>query len=236
MVSRMGCYANLSCIQREQRERERKGKERKGKERKPSSFFYSKPIVLLRPCRPPTPLFRLRCSVSSSDSDSDSDGVFIEIQKLPNNSRRILSSVAIQAPLQTVWNVGQQNLGFGLKFNARGILDCYEKQLQILPSGQRRRDIEFNMVQGDFQIFQGNWSILQLDRGGDGDGDGDDDSLIDHQEMHTTLSYFVHVKPKLWLPVQLVEDRLCSEIKLNLSCIRQEAQKAVGNTNLFLSE
>ncbi|PON88803.1 Coenzyme Q-binding protein COQ10, START domain containing protein [Trema orientale] len=216
MVSRMVAVLMLSKLDPKKAKRE---------ERK---------VLLRRPCRPPTPLFRLRCSVSSLDSDSDSDGVFIEIQKLPNNSRRILSSVAIQAPLQAVWNIGQQNLGFGLKFNARGILDCYEKQLEILPSGQRRRDIEFNMVQGDFQIFQGKWSILQLDRGGN--GDGDDDSLIDHQEMHTTLSYFVHVKPKLWLPVQLVEDRLCSEIKLNLSCIRQEAQKAVGNTNLFLSE
>ena len=65
--------------------------------------------------------------------------------------------------------------------------------------------------------------MIQLNKG------GDDDALID-QEMHTTLSYLVDVKPKLWLPVQLVEARLCKEIKVNLACIREEAQKAVRNT------
>lgn len=29
------------------------------------------------------------------------------------------------------------------------------------------------------------------------------------QEFHTTLSYVVDVEPKLWLPVRLVEGRLC---------------------------
>lgn len=62
---------------------------------------------------------------------------------------------------------------------------------------------------------------MQLNRG------REDDSSID-QEIHATLSYFVDVKPKLWLPVQLVEGRLCKEIKLNLACIREEAQKAKG--------
>uniref|UniRef100_A0A803NQ47 Coenzyme Q-binding protein COQ10 START domain-containing protein n=1 Tax=Cannabis sativa TaxID=3483 RepID=A0A803NQ47_CANSA len=142
--------------------------------------------------------FRLRCSSSTSHSQSISeseseDGVCIEIQKLPNNSRRILSSVAINASLLAVWNVltdyegladfipglaisqlldrgpdyarlfqvGEQNLALGLKFNAKGVVDCYEKPLEILPSAQKR-EIEFNMVDGDFQLFQGKWSILQV--------------------------------------------------------------------------
>lgn len=61
---------------------------------------------------------------------------------------------------------------------------------------------------------------MQVDRG------REDDSGID-QEIHTTLSYLVDVKPKLWLPVRLVEGRLCNEIKVNLACIREEARKAV---------
>ena len=53
----------------------------------------------------------------------------------------------------------------------------------------------------------------------------DKDSLVG-QEFQTTLSYVVDVEPKLWLPVRLVEGRLCREIKVNLSCVRVEAQKA----------
>ncbi|KAH7676233.1 Bet v1-like protein [Dioscorea alata] len=60
-----------------------------------------------------------------------------------------------------LYQVGQQDLPFGLKFNAKGVLDCYEGDLET-SSGRRRRDIQFNMVEGDFQTFQGTWSIEQL--------------------------------------------------------------------------
>lgn len=52
-------------------------------------------------------------------------------------------------------------MAFGLKFNAGGIIDCYEKELESLPFGQKR-DIEFKMIEGDFQIFEGKWSIEQV--------------------------------------------------------------------------
>lgn len=57
--------------------------------------------------------------------------------------------------------IGQQNLAFGLKFNAKGVIDCYEKDLQTLPNGQKR-DIEFKMIEGDFQLFEGKWSVEQV--------------------------------------------------------------------------
>ena len=57
--------------------------------------------------------------------------------------------------------MGQQNLELGLKFNAKAVLDCFEKELQILPNG-RRREIDFKMVEGDFQLFEGKWSIEQV--------------------------------------------------------------------------
>ncbi|KAJ9696797.1 hypothetical protein PVL29_008820 [Vitis rotundifolia] len=60
-----------------------------------------------------------------------------------------------------LFQIGQQDLAFGLKFNAKGIVDCYEKDLESLPSGQKR-DIEFKMIEGDFQIFEGKWSIEQV--------------------------------------------------------------------------
>ncbi|XP_042516799.1 uncharacterized protein LOC122091051 isoform X2 [Macadamia integrifolia] len=59
-----------------------------------------------------------------------------------------------------IFQIGQQNLAFGLKFNAKGVVDCYEKDLENLRFGQRR-DIEFKMIEGDFKTFQGKWSIEQ---------------------------------------------------------------------------
>ncbi|KAG6424284.1 hypothetical protein SASPL_114699 [Salvia splendens] len=183
----------------------------------------------------------------------DYDSIEIEIVKTGTNSRRIRSKVRIQASLEAVWDIltdyegladfipglavskllektdnfvrlfqiGQQNLAFGLKFDAKGTIDCVEKDLEILPFGQRR-DIEFEMVEGDFQLFEGKWSVEQVKSSA---GDMQSDSVYD-VEYQTTLVYVVNVKPKVWLPVRLVEGRLCTEIRTNLSCIREEAEKA----------
>lgn len=133
-----------------------------------------------------------------------------------------------------LFQIGEQDLAFGLKFNAKGIVDCYENALESIPSelggGQTlRRDIEFNMVEGDFEIFRGKWSLQQLNTS----REIACDSLVD-QQMHTTttLSYVVDVKPKMWLPVRLVEGRLCKEIKINLASIREEALKITRGTLL----
>ncbi|KAI4363731.1 hypothetical protein MLD38_019910 [Melastoma candidum] len=173
------------------------------------------------------------------------DGVFIEMTKTGTNSRRIVSRIGINTTLDVIWGIltdyerlaefipglavskllekrenfarlyqiGEQELAFGLKFGAKGIVDCFEKDLVSTPS-RRNRDIEFNMIEGDFEVFQGKWSIEQSDGGGQG------------EYFQTILSYMVDVKPKLWLPVGLVEGRLCKEIQTNLLSIREEARKA----------
>ncbi|CAN4112703.1 unnamed protein product [Withania somnifera] len=175
------------------------------------------------------------------------------------NRRRIRSKVAVMASLQNVWEVltdyerladfipglavsqllqkepnfarllqiGEQDLAFGLKFNAKGVIDCYEKDLEDLPTGQKR-DIEFKMVEGDFKNFEGKWSIEQCTT----DSDQELDFSVG-QPFHTTLSYIVNVEPKLWLPVRLIEGRLCKEIKINLRSVRDEAQK--GSLSSFSS-
>ncbi|KAL0845832.1 hypothetical protein Bca101_019078 [Brassica carinata] len=117
--------------------------------------------------------------------------------------------------------MGQQNLALGLKFNAKAVLDCFEKELEILPNG-RRREIDFKMVEGDFQLFEGKWSIEQLDKGIQGEA-----LDLQFEDFPTTLAYTVDVKPKMWLPVRLVEGRLCKEIKTNLLSIRDTAQKVI---------
>ncbi|KAJ8747177.1 hypothetical protein K2173_011065 [Erythroxylum novogranatense] len=64
-----------------------------------------------------------------------------------------------------LYQIGTQNLPLGLKFNAKAVLDCYEKDVEICEFG-KRRDIEFKMTEGDFHLFQGKWSIEQLDKPG----------------------------------------------------------------------
>ncbi|KAF8051514.1 hypothetical protein N665_1714s0008 [Sinapis alba] len=178
------------------------------------------------------------------------EGVLISVEKLEKSSRRIRSKIGMEASLESVWSVltdyeklsefipslvvselvekegnrvrlfqmGQQNLALGLKFNAKAVLDCFEKELEILPHG-RRREIDFKMVEGDFQLFEGKWSIEQLDKGEALD--------IQFKDFRTTLAYTVDVKPKMWLPVRLVEGRLCNEIKTNLLSVRDAAQKVI---------
>lgn len=49
------------------------------------------------------------------------------------------------------------------------------------------------------------------------------------QGFCTTLFYVVEVEPKLWLPVHLVQGKLCGEIKMNLSSIQTTAERASQN-------
>ncbi|KAL0712241.1 hypothetical protein Bca4012_019219 [Brassica carinata] len=191
--------------------------------------------------------------VKAEDLVVGDDGVLIEVKKLEKSSRRIRSKIGMEASLDAVWSVltdyeklsdfipglvvselvekegnrvrlfqmGQQNLALGLKFNAKAVLDCFEKELEILPNG-RRREIDFKMVEGDFQLFEGKWSIEQLDKGIQGEA-----LDLQFKDFPTTLAYTVDVKPKMWLPVRLVEGRLCKEIKTNLLSIRDTAQKVI---------
>ena len=59
--------------------------------------------------------------------------------------------------------VGEQHLALGFKFNAKGTIDCYEGDMELLPAaGARRREIAFNMIDGDFKLFQGKWSVEEV--------------------------------------------------------------------------
>ncbi|XP_050236110.1 uncharacterized protein LOC126686122 isoform X2 [Mercurialis annua] len=178
---------------------------------------------------------------AASESFSE-NGVSIELTKLGSNSRSIHSKVAINASLDTVWKImtdyekfadvipsltvckvvervgnrarvyqiANQNLPLGMKFKSKVTLDCFEKDVETTASGIKR-DLEYKMVEGDFQIFEGKWSIEQVTQG---------------QKLETTLAYIVDVvKPKAWVPINLVEGKLCKEMQANLSSIRDAAEK-----------
>lgn len=59
--------------------------------------------------------------------------------------------------------VGEQDLALGFKFNAKGTVDCFEGEMELMPAaGARRREIAFNMIDGDFKFFQGKWSVEEV--------------------------------------------------------------------------
>lgn len=123
--------------------------------------------------------------------------------------------------------IGEQNLAFGLKFKAKGIVDVVENELEILPIGIRR-DIDFKMVEGDFEVFKGKWGIEQFE------GSTGNQNFSIKKDFRTLLSYIVDVQPKKWLPVALVEGRLSREIQINITCVRSQAMRtAYDAVSLF---
>ncbi|KAJ4783471.1 Polyketide cyclase / dehydrase and lipid transport protein [Rhynchospora pubera] len=177
---------------------------------------------------------------TDADLKEEREGGFqIEVEKVEGrkNARRIKAQVRIDAQLETVWDVltdyegladfipglsesqllhyednfarlyqvGQQELALGFKFSAKGVIECYEKEMEFVSDSCRKRAIEFNMVEGDFKTFEGQWCI--------------------ELEFGTKLLYSVEVEPKLMVPVQLIEGRLCREVEVNLLSIREEAQR-----------
>ena len=74
----------------------------------------------------------------------------------------IYFSVCFPEYLKFVYfQIGEQNLAFGLKFKAKGVIVVTEKQLESIPCGVRR-SIEFEMVEGDFKIFKGAWQMEEV--------------------------------------------------------------------------
>lgn len=59
--------------------------------------------------------------------------------------------------------MGQQELALGFKFSAKGVIECYEKEMELMISASsKKRAIEFKMVEGDFKTFEGQWCIEQV--------------------------------------------------------------------------
>eukprot|EP00250_Pteridium_aquilinum_P016190 c22991_g1_i1 orf=98-943(+) len=116
-----------------------------------------------------------------------------------------------------LFQIGEQNLALGLKFKAKGVINVQEHPIEILSCGIGRR-IDFEMIEGDFQIFKGTWKMEQESN------DSLDGVAATGQssKLQTVLTYVLDVQPKVWLPVGLVEGILSREIQNNLVCVRNE--------------
>ncbi|KAH7424364.1 hypothetical protein KP509_11G004600 [Ceratopteris richardii] len=121
-----------------------------------------------------------------------------------------------------LFQIGEQNLALGLKFKAKCMINVQENPMEVLPSSVCRQ-IDFEMVEGDFQIFKGSWKMEQQH-----ERDDNMESIkeaVAETTKGTTLTYTLDVQPNLWLPVGLVEGILSKEIQNNLLCVREQVLK-----------
>ncbi|KAL3688109.1 hypothetical protein R1sor_014418 [Riccia sorocarpa] len=189
---------------------------------------------------------------SGNDEREGVDAVEVKVEKTGSNTRKITAKISVGASLEDVWSiltdyerladfipglavnelldrrengcrlyqVGEQDIALGVKFKAKAVVDCEEKPCE-LEDNLVRRDIDFNTVEGDFQIFKGTWRMEQVS----GPSTYTSRAVGGEEKHKTFLSYILDVQPKLWLPVALVEGRLTGEIKRNLVCVRDRAEK-----------
>ncbi|KAI5059505.1 hypothetical protein GOP47_0025824 [Adiantum capillus-veneris] len=120
-----------------------------------------------------------------------------------------------------LFQIGEQNLALGLKFKAKGVIIVEERPIEVLSSSISRQ-IDFEMIEGDFQIFKGAWQMEQVS---DDNKRSANNESVACSSCGTVLTYVVDVQPKVWLPVRLVESILSKEIQNNLLCVRNKVLK-----------
>ncbi|MBF2067897.1 MAG: SRPBCC family protein [Calothrix sp. C42_A2020_038] len=151
----------------------------------------------------------------------------VVIEKIAERKRKITSKIQILRPPETVWEVltnyealaefipnltksqrlehpqggirleqvGQERL-LKFNFNARVVIDLFE----VFP-----KEINFQMVEGDFKEYSGSWHLLPC---------------FDSQSS-TNLCYTLFVHPKRMMPVGIIEQRLSNGLKVNLLAIKK---------------
>lgn len=162
----------------------------------------------------------------------DSEDVAIELERLPQRRRLLRASIAIPSAAEWVWQVLtdydrlsefvpslQESCCIGeedgcqllrqvgtetflrLSFSAAVVLKMQETHLQR---------IDFVMVEGDFNEFEGSWEL---------------DAAIadDDRTPQVRLTYVVRLQPPRRMPARLIEGRLRKNLCDNLLAIRQEA-------------
>ncbi|MCO5554272.1 hypothetical protein L7F22_007800 [Adiantum nelumboides] len=120
-----------------------------------------------------------------------------------------------------LFQIGEQNIAWGLKFSAKGVINVEERPIEVHSSSICRR-IDFEMIEGDFQIFKGTWQMEQVSD----EMESPLSEAVASSSQGTVLTYVVDVQPKVWLPVRLVEGILSKEIQNNLLCIRNQVLKS----------
>lgn len=158
-------------------------------------------------------------------------GVQVAVERLNRWERRIQADILIPHPVEPVWQVltdyealadfipnlavsrrlshpeakirleqvGKQTILQKINFRARVVVDIEEQYPQ---------QICFACVEGDFSRFDGAWSLQP-------------------QANVTQLGYTVHLRPRVNLPVRLIEGRITRGIQVNLLAIRARVGQLV---------
>lgn len=166
-------------------------------------------------------------SETAPDSETVSD-VELKVEKTDRRQRKIQARIQLPYPPEKVWSVltnyealsdfipnlasssycehpdggirieqvGTQS-ALMLKFSARVVLDMEEN----FPE-----QIRFNMVEGDFKEFRGDWTLAPQEN---------------TDTPTTELTYSVQIWPKRSMPIIAVEKRLSKDLPTNLIAIRQ---------------
>lgn len=156
------------------------------------------------------------------------EAVEVQTEKLDGRQRKITATIHIPHAVEQVWTVltdyegladfipslqksqridhpsngirieqiGSESL-LKLKFCARVVLDMVES----FPNR-----LGFEMVEGDFKQFSGEWQLQPCDAG-------------------TTLTYTVNVWPSRLMPVGMIERRLSQGLQTNLASIKQRVNE-----------
>ncbi|BCL39305.1 SRPBCC family protein [Nostoc sp. MS1] len=164
--------------------------------------------------------------------------VEVQVEKIADRQRQITARVQIPQPVEQVWKVltnyealadfipnlaksrllehpqggirleqvGSQRL-LNFNFCARVVLDLEE----YFP-----KEINFQMVEGDFKGFSGNWCLQPYTLG---------------NSIGTELCYTIQVWPKLTMPITIIERRLSNDLRSNLLAIYQRVEH-LANQNL----
>lgn len=163
--------------------------------------------------------------------------VEVQVEKIADRQRQITARVQIPQPVEQVWKVltnyealadfipnlaksrllehpqggirleqvGSQRL-LNFNFCARVVLDLQE----YFP-----KEINFQMVEGDFRGFSGSWCLQPYSLG---------------HSIGTELCYTIQVWPKLTMPITIIERRLSKDLKSNLLAIYQRVE-CLANQN-----
>lgn len=155
-------------------------------------------------------------------------GVEVQTEPLAQRQRQITAKIEIPHTVEQVWRVltdyealadfipnlarsrrlehptggirleqiGSQRL-LSFNFSARVVVDLEEN----FP-----HEINFNMVEGDFNAFSGTWRL-------------ETDPLSGR--ITTNLCYTVRIWPKRTMPIGIIERRLSNDLRSNLLAIRQ---------------
>ncbi len=163
--------------------------------------------------------------------------VTVEVEKITERQRQITAKIQIPHPIEKVWQVltdyqaladfipslassrklehpsggirleqiGCQRL-LRLNFSARVVIDLEECFPNL---------IRFQMVEGDFKDFCGNWRL---------------NSCVLDNQTGTLLCYTVKVWPKLTMPIRIIEPRLSQDMQSNLLAVRQRVEELASSS------